>query len=538
MNHLYASTKVADDVAAGMSAKACGLTSCASGPMDGGGAKGGDGDGRAERIERYKKQRREELARHHAAKVPEESSSVVAASAAAAKVKCPAKSPDTQGHTADRTSAPSAPERKNAAPSVRMTKASRLRALSHAANPQGASADQHSKPELPQRGERQSLKPLDLNDNIPARVQAPTANSKVATGFAKQASTDKGLAKRKPPTAASRSLLPGNAMGQSQSRPAVKEAPNPVPNPESNLGDAAQAQEAKNLVPRASPQTALKPLDAFHTFGEEEPVVSSTVSKDGHQAAFNTHCSALPDLPCDKGEPASPKVFSVTFHTTSTSYLPPLDRRASCPDRATGTAQPKDPLVSSPSPTKSRDKALRPWTKSYSPVKQPLTPKKTVGDIQVSPTSTAVDSKPAASGSPLVGKQGPKPWTKTLSPSLDRVRVPAQNSETLQVVPVSPSSSSDCPSAQITAVGAEAPREVNFPEFERSSVHFGEARKRSTSLFDEVDFSKREVPGEDAVETPSSEELRLKRKSERSASLSEVVHGILKANPRDRKSVV
>ncbi|KAL3223850.1 hypothetical protein MRX96_027155 [Rhipicephalus microplus] len=137
---------VADDIATGMSAKACGLSSFTSGAMDGGGTKG-DGDGRTERIERYKKQRREELSRHYMTKsagASEENSTTAAKAKGVLKVA----EPDPHG---DKNAAP---ERKSAPPSVRMTRASRLRALSHAANTQGASAEQLSKPELPHRGER------------------------------------------------------------------------------------------------------------------------------------------------------------------------------------------------------------------------------------------------------------------------------------------------------------------------------------------------------------------------------------------------
>ncbi|XP_049269423.1 uncharacterized protein LOC119387284 isoform X2 [Rhipicephalus sanguineus] len=524
-----------------MSAKACGLSSFASGAMDGGGTKG-DGDGRTERIERYKKQRREELARHYMTKsvaASEENSTTTAT-----KVKVAVKAAEPEPH-GDKNAAP---ERKNVAPSVRMTRASRLRALSHAATTQGASAEQPSKPELPHRGERQSLRPLDLNDNIPARAQVFCGSSKAenkAVAVSPKPTVEKSPIKRKPPLAAARPSPPRASMGQLQSRRSGATCDTkPTHDEKSQAGHTVESQ-AKNIAPRVSPQSrGDKQSDAFDTFGEEDASCSSTLSgeEEPQATAFNKHCSALPDVPCNKGEPSSPKVFSVTFHTTSTSYLQPSDQQAPSSKRAVAKVRlPSDRVVtgtscSPESPSKStKPEALRPWTKSYSPVKQPP-PTARASGTTVTSLNVPNERKPPASEnlSTIIGSQEKLRLQAHPTPALDRILVGTESCGTVQASLGSSNLCSDLTSHVQSSARVGPPiKELGSHSTEKPSFQL-EASEKSAGLFAEVGFDKKEASCEDEIIVEAKpEELKLQRKSERSASFSDSVHGILKANTRE-----
>ncbi|KAL3223852.1 hypothetical protein MRX96_027156 [Rhipicephalus microplus] len=265
------------------------------------------------------------------------------------------------------------------------------------------------------------------------------AENKVVAVSAKTIA-EKSPVRRKPPATAARPSPPRASMGQLQSRRSGGSGDSKPTHDEKPQAGHAVENQAKNIAPHVSPQPKVdKQSDALDTFGEEDASCNSTLSgeEEPQATAFNQHCSALPDVPCNKGEQTSPKVFSVTFHTTSTSYLQPSDQQVPSSKRAVARVRlPSDCVVTGisclpGSQTKSTEpEVLRPWTKSYSPVKQPPATVKASG-ATVTSLNVPDECKPPASenSSTITGSQEKLRLQAHHTPALDRILVGTESSK-------------------------------------------------------------------------------------------------------------
>ncbi|CAN8029609.1 unnamed protein product, partial [Ixodes persulcatus] len=298
---------------------------------------------------RYKKQRREELARKYSARATAEANGTQAAGAPKSKA-VPTRTAEAEKHASETSRAceETAPSEKSATgekpcdrrglpPSVRMTKAYHLRLLSNAATNAHNALDptQHNaKPEAPHRGERHGLlRPLDLNENVPLKLRSNTASGRSENnpGGSSRAAADKPPRRR----AAAAASRPSDASLFSSS---VSDKPRQL-EPLSSLSVSSLVPTESQSAVATESSHNLQPCEAGELKTPQPTDSSSFV-----EAA--SHC-LVSDAEANVGvhPQHQPRVFSVTYHTTSTSFLEPSERLASSPEASLGTEHPK-PIAS------------------------------------------------------------------------------------------------------------------------------------------------------------------------------------------------